>query len=74
MNTTISVSKLLDLVNDLADAGRCHYDHHGYCQEHGWFKTDIECPHARAQRLWDMNGKPQVDVKERQRGGESRAN
>ena len=28
-----------------------HFDHHGYCQTHGWFETDPPCPHGRAIRL-----------------------
>lgn len=66
MIDTVTTDELLGLINDLADMGRCHYDHHGYCQEHGWFKADIECPHARAQRLWDMHGKVQVNVQEQE--------
>lgn len=42
---------LLDLINDLADTSRCHYDHHGHCQEHAWY-SEGECPHARAQKLF----------------------
>lgn len=43
--------KLRALVADLADDGTCWYDHHGYCQEHGWFATDPKCPHARARQI-----------------------
>ena len=43
--------KLRALVGDLADDGTCWYDHHGYCQEHGWFATDPKCPHARAREI-----------------------
>ena len=43
--------KLRALVDDLADDGTCWYDHHGYCQEHGWFATDPRCPHARARDI-----------------------
>jgi hypothetical protein len=50
------IAELRDIVDALADTGKCHYDHHGYCQEHLWFKSDVECPHARAQRLWDADG------------------
>lgn len=50
------IAELRDIVDALADTGKCHYDHHGYCQEHLWFKSDVECPHARAQKLWDMDG------------------
>ena len=37
------------LVRDLRDPSPCnHFDHHGYCQTHGWMQTDPPCPHARA--------------------------
>ncbi len=51
------ISLLFDLVSDLADMGKCWYDHHGYCQEHGWLDSGI-CPHARAQSLFDAEGNP----------------
>lgn len=43
---------LVDLVKDLADPDPCYFDHHGYCQAHGWFATDPACPHGRAQKLF----------------------
>lgn len=39
------------LVVDLVDDGMCRFDHHGYCQEHGWFETEPACPHGRAKAL-----------------------
>lgn len=40
------------LIRDLADDEPCsHFDHHGYCQTHGWLETDPPCPHGRAQQL-----------------------
>lgn len=42
------------LVRDLAEAEfkrPCSFDHHGYCQEHGWFETDPPCPIPRAKAL-----------------------
>jgi len=39
------------LIGDLHDDSPCWYDHHGYCQGHGWMEADIECPHARAKTL-----------------------
>ena len=39
------------LVADLVDGGKCTFDHHGYCQEHGWFETEPACPHGRAKAL-----------------------
>lgn len=29
----------------------CYFDHHGYCQAHGWFEIDPRCPHARVKEL-----------------------
>lgn len=42
---------LLSLIEDLTDDELCWFDHHGYCQAHGWMATDPECPDARAQKL-----------------------
>jgi hypothetical protein len=39
------------LLEDLADPDPCQYDHHGYCQAHGWLQTDPRCPHLRAKEL-----------------------
>ncbi|MBD3550826.1 hypothetical protein [Streptomyces sp. SP18CM02] len=39
------------LVSDFIDPDPCHFDHHGYCQAHGWFATDPGCPHGRAKAL-----------------------
>lgn len=39
------------IIRDLADTNPCdHWDHHGYCQTHGWLE-DGECADARAQRF-----------------------
>lgn len=46
------VEALRQLVKDLADPGPCYFDHHGYCQAHGWTDTDPSCPHGRAQQLF----------------------
>jgi hypothetical protein len=43
---------LTDLVKDLTDPDACHFDHHGYCQAHGWLETEPACPHGRAQKLF----------------------
>lgn len=42
---------LLQLIRDLTDPDPCQYDHHGYCQAHGWTETEPRCPHARAKEL-----------------------
>ena len=60
----VSVDELFDLISDLTDMGDCYYDHHGYCQEHGWFMSGSECPHARARKLWDERGNLAVEVLE----------
>jgi len=46
------VAELEGLVRDLTDPDPCHFDHHGYCQAHGWFATEPACPHGRAQTLF----------------------
>lgn len=43
--------RLRGLVRDFVDPDECWFDHHGYCQAHGWFATDPKCPHARAKEL-----------------------
>jgi hypothetical protein len=50
---------LTALVRDLYDDGECWYDHHGYCQGHGWTKTDPTCPHARAKTLLAVGAEPE---------------
>lgn len=42
---------LLGLIADFVDPDPCYYDHHGYCQAHGWTDTEPRCPHARAKEL-----------------------
>jgi hypothetical protein len=49
--TTRLVTELRGFVADLADPDPCWYDHHGYCQAHGWSTTTPACPHARARQL-----------------------
>ncbi|WP_399553874.1 hypothetical protein OG473_39430 (plasmid) [Streptomyces anulatus] len=39
------------LVSDFIDPDPCWFDHHGYCQAHGWAATDPGCPHGRAKAL-----------------------
>jgi hypothetical protein len=45
--------EVMDLLADFVDTDDCWFDHHGYCQAHGWFRTDPTCPHARAKDLLD---------------------
>ena len=37
------------IIKDLVDEDNCEFDHHGFCQAHGWFGTDPICPHGRAK-------------------------
>jgi len=48
---TEQIATLRTLVDDLTDPDDCQYDHHGYCQAHGWMETDPSCPHKRAKAL-----------------------
>lgn len=43
--------QIVELLLDLTDPDPCWFDHHGYCQAHGWMATDRRCPHARAKEL-----------------------
>ncbi|MGS2645896.1 hypothetical protein [Streptosporangium sp. G12] len=45
------LESLRELVRDLTDEDSCWFDHHGYCQAHGWMDTEPRCPHGRAQDL-----------------------
>lgn len=47
-DSTLDVA--VPLVDDFIDPGACSLDHHGYCQEHGWFGEDT-CPNERAQEF-----------------------
>ena len=44
---------LRQLVRDMTDPGKCWFDHHGGCQEHGYLdlKPGELCPHAEAKQL-----------------------
>jgi len=44
-------AEMVEIIQDLLDPDRCTFDHHGYCQAHGWFETDPKCPHARGKDL-----------------------
>lgn len=45
-------SEALDILRDMHDEEPCHFDHHGYCQEHTWLTSSAPCPHGRAQKLF----------------------
>lgn len=42
--------ELISLIQDLTDSEACRFDHHGYCQAHGWM-DESECPHHRATKI-----------------------
>ena len=46
-----AAADIQQLIVDLTDEDPCRFDHHGYCQAHGWMATDPRCPHARAKEL-----------------------
>lgn len=48
--TTQEYEHALVLAYQLSDATPCWYDHHGYCQEHGWLR-DGPCPNGQAEAL-----------------------
>lgn len=39
------------LLSELVSTEACQLDHHGYCQSHGWMRTEPTCPHGRAEVL-----------------------
>lgn len=51
-----TTEELLELIDQMRDPDPCWYDHHGYCQAHGWMATEPRCPHARAAELFDGQG------------------
>ena len=46
-------AQLRQLVRDMTDPGKCWFDHHGGCQEHGYLdlKPGELCPHTEAKQL-----------------------
>ena len=48
-----SRTELRDLLSDLAEFGEdpCEFDHHGYCQTHGWTAAEPRCPFARVKEF-----------------------
>lgn len=45
-------AELLELVREFIDPDPCEFDHHGYCQAHGYPGGEpLSCPHGRAKRL-----------------------
>lgn len=39
------------LLSEMISTEACQLDHHGYCQAHGWMRTEPTCPHGRAEAL-----------------------
>lgn len=54
-------AQMRQLIRDMTDPGKCWFDHHGGCQEHGYLelKPGELCPHAEAKQLLgaDNNGR-----------------
>ena len=44
-------AELKDVLGALTDDDDCQYDHHGYCQAHGWMTTETRCANARARDM-----------------------
>lgn len=46
-------AQMRQLIRDMTDPGKCWFDHHGGCQEHGYLdlKPGELCPHAEAKQL-----------------------
>lgn len=60
MNEMVEILRdrdLVELLRDLVDPDDCEFDHHGYCQAHGWTETEPRCPHARAKELLAVLGR-----------------
>ncbi|MGW4270809.1 hypothetical protein ACWEGQ_00225 [Streptomyces seoulensis] len=50
--TQADSTTLLELVKDFLDPDPCAFDHHGYCQAHGYLGGEpMSCPHGRARKL-----------------------
>jgi hypothetical protein len=52
MNEKEEIIKLKQIIFDLTDGeDGCYHDHHGYCQAHAWFDTEVPCPYKRASEI-----------------------
>lgn len=47
------IERALTILEEMvgAEDGPCRFDHHGYCQQHGWFGEPGECGTREAQEL-----------------------
>lgn len=52
--------KLASTLADFLDDEPCEFDHHGYCQMHGWL-DEGECSMSRARRILDGAGAGESD-------------
>lgn len=55
------IEEALELLRELIDPDVCWFDHHGYCQAHGWLTNDGQCPHARAKQLLAAGSVPGIN-------------
>lgn len=55
---------LLGLIRDFLDPDPCQFDHHGYCQAHGYLGGEPHsCPHGRARKLLTaLNDEPAAEA------------
>lgn len=51
LQLTERVAELESILLDFTQSGECRFDHHGNCQEHGWFDPAKGCPNARAKAV-----------------------
>lgn len=52
------LDQAISIIKDLIDDEPCRFDHHGYCQSHGWMATWPPCPQKRAKEfLEEFNNK-----------------
>ncbi|MFE2353437.1 hypothetical protein [Streptomyces parvulus] len=63
--TTADTSELLGLIRDFLDPDPCSFDHHGYCQAHGYLGGEpMSCPHGRAKKLLAELDQPAVGARQ----------
>lgn len=46
---TEAIKEAADIISDFVDDNECCFDHHGYCQQHGWMEKS-ECINSRAKK------------------------
>lgn len=45
------LAEAVALLAEHVDGEPCWFDHHGYCQAHGWLTNEDRCPHARGREF-----------------------